>query len=107
MININHIIDVATIAIFFYLIDLLWKSSKIYNNLTAKSFFSKKINKLILMIVSIILIVICIILGNKFSGYLVANDSFEITIKGIPLLILYIISSLIFTNNNSKKSTNI
>lgn len=104
----EHTIELITIAIGFYIIDLIWKSSSLYNKITSKKFFHKKLNKLILLLISIVLIFICIIVEDKLSGYLIANDSFELTMKGIPLVILYIITSFIFTNKiDNKKSSSI
>lgn len=101
----NQIISVIAIAGCFYVFDLLWRHSRLYNKLISNKILNNKATKIILSIISILLIGVCIVVEKIFSGYLFGEDTIKILIKGASLLILYIITSFIFMDKYTKTSS--
>lgn len=99
----NYALNVIYIALIFYLLDYIWRNSKAFKKISSIKVLNKKLIKVLLIILSIILIIACIYLNNILSTYLLEQNIISLIIKGISLIILYFVTSLIFINKTNNK----
>ncbi len=99
----NYALNVIYIALIFYLLDYIWRNSKTFKKISSIKVLNKKLIKVLLIILSIILIIACIYLNNILSTYLLEQNIISLIIKGISLIILYFVTSLIFINKTNNK----
>ena len=104
---INNVINVVVIAGCFYLFDLLWRGSKLYEKLISKKSINNVGMKLIMIVISIIMIVIALN-TDRISTGIFASDTVKVIIQAICLIILYIMTSFIFMDKftKTKKTSN-
>lgn len=104
---INNFINVVVIAGCFYLFDLVWRGSQLYNRLISKKSINNIGTKFIMIIISIVMIVISMTEARITSG-IFASYTIKLIIQGICLVILYIMTSFIFMDKfiKTKKTSN-
>ena len=104
---INNFINVMVIGVCFYLFDLLWRGSQLYEKLISKKSINNVGMKLIMIIISLVMIVISMTEARITSG-IFASYTIKLIIQGICLVILYIMTSFIFMDKfiKTKKPSN-